>query len=471
MGARKSRRRAQQPQTPPLTAVPPVEARSRARRFAAHLFAPVDLASLAIFRMALGVILLVEVFRYAGYGWIARYYIDPTYHFTYPHFGWVKPWPGVGMYVHFAVLGVLAVCIATGLLYRYAMALFALGITYVFLLDETQYLNHIYLVCLLCFLMVCVPGGRLWALDAKLGWAPRSNTTPRWVLWLIVGQLSLVYFFGGVAKLDSDWLTGAPGSAFLTNWELTSPLAGIPWAAKTFALIGMGFDLLIAPALLWRRTRLWATGAVAVFHLTNARLFSIGIFPWLMLAATVLFYPPGWPRRLFQRRAPQTASTETPPRLQRLILAALAAWFAVQIYLPLRHWQYPGEVNWTERGHNYSWHMKLRNKWGEIRMFAVNPETQEGVELDLRDHLNRRQLRKMATRPHMIQQFAQHLGRQLHAETGVPMKMHVHSEVSLNGRDLALMIDPTVDLMTATPDEFILPMPDTPPRLANADED
>src|SRR5688572_25723229 len=59
--------------------------------------------------------------------------------FTYYGFGWVKPWAGDGMYWHFALLRVLAVCITLGLAYRIVMPLFFLGFTYVFLLEQARY--------------------------------------------------------------------------------------------------------------------------------------------------------------------------------------------------------------------------------------------------------------------------------------------------------------------------------------------
>ena len=108
-----------------------------------RLFASVDIASLVCFRAAFGTIMLWEVGRYLRHGWINRYYIEPSFHFTYYGFGWVRPWPGSGMYWHFYGLGLLALCIAFGLCYRLAATLFFLGFTYVFILDQTQYLNHL----------------------------------------------------------------------------------------------------------------------------------------------------------------------------------------------------------------------------------------------------------------------------------------------------------------------------------------
>jgi hypothetical protein len=46
-----------------------------------------------------------------------------------------------------------------------------------------------------------------------------------------------------------------------------------------------------------------------------------------------------------------------------LVLPLLAAWLVLQIVLPLRHLMIPGEVSWTEEGHRFSWHMKLRDKY------------------------------------------------------------------------------------------------------------
>ena len=56
-------------------------------------------------------------------------------------------------------------------------------------------------------------------------------------------------------------------------------------------------DLLVVPLLLWRRTRLFAFAAAIVFNLINAVIFDIGIFPWLMLGALLIFFPPDLMRR------------------------------------------------------------------------------------------------------------------------------------------------------------------------------
>src|SRR5262245_14093661 len=123
------------------------------QRLCAALFRPVDISFLVFFRVLFGAIMLWETYRYFSHGWISRYFIEPTFNFTYYGFSWVKPWPGRGMYIHFVVLGLAAACIMAGFLYRIAAPVFFLAFTYFFLLDQTRYLNHFYLVCLISFLM------------------------------------------------------------------------------------------------------------------------------------------------------------------------------------------------------------------------------------------------------------------------------------------------------------------------------
>ncbi len=50
--------------------------------------------------------------------------------------------------------------------------------------------------------------------------------------------------------------------------------------------------------LLWRRTRLVAWVAVVAFHVATWLLFPIGVFPWLMIGVTTIFFEPDWPERI-----------------------------------------------------------------------------------------------------------------------------------------------------------------------------
>jgi vitamin K-dependent gamma-carboxylase len=273
------------------------------KRICVRLLEPVDISFLVFFRVVFGGIMLWEVYRYFTHGWISRYYIEPTVYFTYYGFSWIKPWPGEGMYIHFFVLGVLAACILTGFLYRIAATLFFLGFSYVFLLDQTRYLNHFYLVSLISFLLIFLPAHRALSIDALLRPKLRSKTTPAWTLWLLRTQVGIAYFFGGVAKLNSDWFHGEPMRTWLfplTKLPLFGPLFQKEWVVYNFVFGGLLLDLFVVPLLLWRRTRPYAFLAAVLFNLLNAIIFQIGIFPWFMLGATLIFFPPDLMRRILR---------------------------------------------------------------------------------------------------------------------------------------------------------------------------
>ena len=85
---------------------------------------PVAGASVTAFRVLFGLLGLAVVLRFFAHGWIEELYIAPVYHFSYPGFAWLEPWPGWGMYAHFAALGLLSVGIAVGYRCRLCAGLF-----------------------------------------------------------------------------------------------------------------------------------------------------------------------------------------------------------------------------------------------------------------------------------------------------------------------------------------------------------
>jgi hypothetical protein len=103
-------------------------------------------------------------------------------------------------------------------------------------------------------------------------------------------------------------------------------------------------------------------------------------------------------------------------------------------------------VNWTEEGHNFSWHMMLREKEGEGTFIASDPATGEQWNVNLWDYLTLDQRRQMLIRPHMIIQFAHYLAGRLRSAGHQEVEIRARIKVSLNGRAPQLLIDPNVDL-------------------------
>src|SRR5262245_36220581 len=109
------------------------------------LLRPVDGAWLAAFRFLFGVVMAISILRLIAYGWVERVFSGTRFHFKYYGFAWVEPLSGAHMQVLVWGLAVLALCVAAGFGTRLLAAVFALGLSYVQLLDASTYLNHYYL--------------------------------------------------------------------------------------------------------------------------------------------------------------------------------------------------------------------------------------------------------------------------------------------------------------------------------------
>ncbi|WP_246105855.1 HTTM domain-containing protein [Rosistilla ulvae] len=433
-----------------------------------RLFSPQSIAPLVLFRIFFGGMMLYHLYCMTIDHWIHFFYVLPDFHFTYPGFEWVKPWPGDGMYYHVAVMGIAAAGITVGLFYRCSAVAFFLGYTHLFLIEKALYQNHCYLICLLSGLMIVIPAHRAGSLDAYFGIVRQSNAAPTWALWLLRLQLGIPYFYGGLAKLNYDWLHSQPLTLWLARRH-DAPLVGSlltnEQAPFLFSYGGILLDLLIVPALLWRPTRPLAYLAALCFHLMNALLWDIGIFPWFMIGATLIFFPAESLRKLF-RFPPIDVQSDPPPRsttrLQKLQLAGLALFCSWQLLLPFRHYLYPGDVSWSEEGHHFAWHMMLREKDVGIRFYVVDPSSGERGLIRVEDFLNERQLSRMGKDADMVIDFVHHVRDHYLELQDRKLEIYVLNLAALNGRKAQLLMDPTIDYAAVerqwAPQPWIVPL-------------
>ena len=440
-----------------MTGETPNATNSDSARWLFKLFAPMDIAVLAYFRIIFGLMMLYEVVAYFRHGWIFNDFIEQDFYFKFYGFEWVHAWPGNGMYIHFFVVGVLAILISLGLFYRIVMPLFFLAFTHLFLIDQTNFLNHFYLICVVSFLMIFVPAHRAYSLDVLRSPGLRRETTAKWTIWLIRFQLGIAYFYGGIAKLNSDWLQGAPMREWLaskTDFPVIGPWFTEEWVVYLFSYGGLVFDLSVIPLILFKRTRWIAVAWMFAFHLLNSQLFSISVFPWLMLLATPVFFPPSWSRKLLQWFGSKKNSEEriaeqpgTSAGKKRLVVLALSMHVLFQLLIPLRHFTYPGQVNWTEEGHRFAWHMMLRQKYGDaVFVVVTDPFWNQKKLVYPREYLTPRQQINMAFQPDMILQFAHFLAEEQRQAGNPNVEVYAVVEASLNSRPQQKLIDPSVDL-------------------------
>ena len=139
----------------------------------------------------------------------------------------------------------------------------------------------------------------------------------------------------------------------------------------------------------------------------------------------------------------------------------MAVYLAVQLIFPLRHYLYPGDVSWTEEGHNFSWHMKLRTKSGEAVFTVTHPGGQTWT-IKPEDYLKSHQVMKMTTKPELILHFAHYIAEEKRREGYDNVEVRARVMVSLNGRHPQLLIDPQVDLtkeqVSLLPASWIVPL-------------
>ena len=427
---------------------------SRSSALVSRLQREVDGASLAAFRVLFGLLMAASSVRFVAEGWVERCFVEPGfffgYHFTRDVVGVLPP---AAMYGAYALMTVLALMVAAGLLYRAAIVGFFVVFTYVELIDVTNYLNHYYLVSLLAFLMCWMPAHRVASVDAWLArrrGTPLPTGVPTWAVWLIRFQLSLVYLGAALAKFGPDWLLhGQPLNIWLssrTDLPLIGSLMALPAVAIAASWAGFLHDLLIVPALLWRRSRPFAYGVLVCFHAVTGTLFNIGVFPWLMALSTLIFFAPEWPRRLLSGRREETVRPEPVAAWPRLATAVLAVWCAVQILVPLRFVAYGGDVLWHEQGMRWSWKVMVRAKDGAITYRVNTDQWEREHHVPPRRYLSAHQEREFSGQPDLILQLAHHVADEHRRAGYTGVEVRVDAIVSLNGRRPAPLIDPDVDL-------------------------
>ena len=413
----------------------------------------IPIHSLAAFRILFGLLMMAAMLRFMANGWVDELFLRPQFHFPYPGFEWIRPWPGAWLHWHVATTAACALGVAIGYHYRICSVLFFLGFTWLELIDRTIYLNHYYLVSLVAGLMVFMLAHRAWSLDAARKRSLRSDFIPAWPVNLLRFQFAIVFLFAGVAKLNADWLLEAqPLRIWLaarSDLPLIGPLLEQKWVAYVASWFGAAYDLSVPFLLLCSRSRPLAFVAVVFFHVLTGLLFPIGMFPWIMIAGATLFFPPDWPSRNI--RAPE-ARTDALPAWGKWLLAT---YVAAQIFIPMRGWFYESNSAWSGEGFNWAWKVMIVEKRGAVDFTARDGN--KSWRIDPREYLTARQVVMMAQDPYLIRAFVRHLADDLRKRGHREIEIRTDAFVTLNGRPSQRIIDPHVDLAGPLKPGWIVP--------------
>ena len=417
-------------------------------------------STLAFFRLAFGFMMVLSLIRFACYDWIDQFYIKPLFHFTYYGFEWVKP-IGVYTYLLFIICGLASVLVAIGYKYKIAIITFFLSFTYIEFMDKTTYLNHYYFITVVSFILIFLPANNYFSVDAYKNPRIAFQKVPSWTIDILKLLIAIVYFYAGLEKINSDWLFNAmPLKIWLpsnSNLPIIGSLLNQNWVHYTFSWTGMIYDLSIPFLLLYKRTRLFAFILVVVFHILTKILFPIGIFPYIMIISSMLFFSDGFHTkclqfiaRLFKINMSVFENGKTKVQnfnsVYKAKLAIVASFIAFQLLFPFRYLLYPQELFWTEEGFRFSWRVMLMEKAGYTQFTVTDAVTKKQIRVNNSHFLNSFQEKQMSFQPDFILEYA-HLLHNYYQKIGInDPQVRVESYVALNGRLSRIYIDPKINL-------------------------
>jgi hypothetical protein len=187
-----------------------------------------------------------------------------------------------------------------------AGAVLAATMGYALLLDQQSYSNHQYLLVVVVVLLTLADCGAAASVDA---WRGRGRpVVPAWPVLLLKLQLTVVYGFTALAKLNLVYLSGALLAGGLrtggwlpvpTSWQIVEVMSPL-------AVASVLIEVVLAAALWLPRWRRPAAALGVAFHATMIWTmsvpFSLAIFAAGMLALYALFFDASDARRWWSRR-------------------------------------------------------------------------------------------------------------------------------------------------------------------------
>ena len=421
-----------------------------------------DSSPLVVFRIVFGILMFISIFRFWYNGWIETVYIEPVLHFKYYGFEWVKSLDEWN-YLLFALCAVTSILITIGYKYKISIILFFLSFTYIELIDKTTYLNHYYFVSIISFILIFVPANCKFSVDSFID-KIEYEKVPNWTIDVIKVMLFIVYFYAGLAKINSDWLIRAMPLSIWLPGKYDLPIIGFlmdeKWVAYAMSWCGMIYDLLIGFFLFSKKYRNVAFLFVVIFHLMTAIFFpSIGMFPYIMITSTIIFLNKKvhltvirYMKKIFS--IPSKNKILTTYNTKNISLYILSAFLLIQVLFPFRYLLYGGELFWNEEGYRFSWRVMLMEKAGHTTFTVIDRKSDKRIMVQNDKFLTTFQEKQMSFQPDMILEYAHFLGHFYKKKGFVSPSVFADSYVTLNKRISTRFIEKDFDLLS-TKDSFL----------------
>uniref|UniRef100_A0A7N8X9B8 Gamma-glutamyl carboxylase n=1 Tax=Mastacembelus armatus TaxID=205130 RepID=A0A7N8X9B8_9TELE len=436
---------------------------------------PTDPASLGIFRCLFGLLMAIDITQERGLTHLDYKYLDGAPVCRFPLFNFLQPLPMDWMYLVYVVMFLGAFGIMLGCFYRLSCLMFISTYWYIFFLDKTTWNNHSYLYGLIGFQLTLMDGNRYWSVDGLRRPSIRNAHVPLWNYTVLRAQIFIVYFIAGIKKLDADWVEGYSMSYLAHHWLFDPFKLIFPVELVSLLVIhggGLVLDLTAGYLLFFDATRPYAFLFVTYFHCMNSQLFSIGMFPYTMLATSALFCYPDWPRRFFARfpaflrvvlpstspttqpstscvysetQATSTGRQETPSHKLGAIFTIL--YLIEQFFMPYSHFVTQGYNNLTNGLYGYSWDMMVHSRSHQhVKITYKDGKTGEIGYLNPGVFT---QSRRWKDHGDMLKQYATCLSQLLPRYNISDPEIYFDIWVSINERFQQRIFDPRVDIVKA----------------------
>lgn len=350
------------------------------------------------------------------------------------------------------LMGISALLIAFGICFRMAMSSFLVLFCYFFFLDQTLYNNHLYLIILLGLILLFSPAGKSISIPNIKKY---SSISFQWLI-LIRSQIIIVYFFGGIAKLNHFWLNGFPVDKMLT---IRAKATGMEWLnslymEKLIVWGGLSFDLLIGFLLLYRPTRVFAIIGAILFNIFNAFLFDdIFIFPFFMTASLILFLDQERLEALFK----SFGFSETGSVKAYNLTWPITIYLIWQLIMPIRHYFIKGYADWTGDCQQFSWRMKIQARAIEkLDFYLVDEKRGDRQLIELNRFLYQDEISRMSERPQMMILFAKFVEQKLKLQSpDFEFGIYSDIQVEFNSLKYKKVFPENLDLLEVSAEDYM----------------
>ena len=316
------------------------------------MFLRTDPLPLAIFRILFGYLMIDYAFKAVYEGRVYRDHGWSGMRFKYDYMEWLGPDLGEPYcYYVYYLMGLASFGIMIGWPYRLSCLLFIPTFAWHFFSEATHYNNHYYLILTLGFLFLIARTDRCLKFDPvkflkgiftkKSKEKPQENvneiqTFSYFHHFIFRAFILFVFFYGFVAKLNNDWVSGHVMRAGFDG--------EVPWIVAELCVFFLGwgglvFDMVGPLYFAYSPLRMFALFGFIFFNLSNMIMFNIGVFPWMMLGSIPLLVDTFETRRFIRSSADWaqrlTLTPDTFPKKLEIFeiwSRKLARWTGAKVY-------------------------------------------------------------------------------------------------------------------------------------------